>query len=135
MVVLNVISSTVFATNVLATYWAKEMNYSLISGVLLLTSCFYHWSDSNYVLMVIDKMAVYALIAYGCFQTWKRRFWVTQNLCATIVGLISTKLIAILYVYGSYTESFCFHPEFGCWYHALMHCFSSLSHHCILLLR
>ena len=85
--------------------------------------------------MLIDKMAVYAFIAYGCIQTLKKKFWATHNLCATLVGVISSNIIAILYIYGYHTKSFCFHPEFGCWYHALMHCFSSLSHHCILLLR
>ena len=135
MVVLNVISSTVFATNALAAYWARELRYSLISGFLMFTSLCYHWSDSNYMLMLIDKLAVYALIAYGCFQMWKRQFWARRNLYTTLVGMISANITGMLYVYGYYTKSFCFHPEFGYWYHALMHCFSSLSHHCILLLH
>lgn len=135
MVFLNVISSTVFATNALAAYWAQELRYSMVSGFLMLTSWCYHWSDCNYLLSIIDKMAVYALIAYGGFQMWKRKFWARHNLFMTLVGMISANITFMLYVYGYYTKSFCFHPEFGYWYHALMHCFSSLGHHCILLLH
>jgi hypothetical protein len=135
MVVLNVISSAVFATNVMAAYWKNDLRYSLMTGFLMTTSVFHHWLDSNYMLMVIDKMAVYAIIVYACMQTLKKKMWAMHNLCATLVGIISTNIIAILYFYGSYTQSFCFHPDFGCWYHGLMHCFSSLSHHCVLLLH
>ena len=136
MVLLTVISSTVFGTNALAAYWAQDLRHSMVSGFLMVSSMCHHYNScNNYVLTQIDKIALYAYIAYGLFQMWKKQFWAMRNLFMSIVGIISAGITWTLYVYGYYTQSFCFHPEFGYWYHALMHGFSSLSHHCILLLH
>ena len=134
MVVVNGLSSCLFFTNLVAVMLKKEKIQTILCILLLTTSFLFHCSDRNNILMRIDEMVVGAAIAYVIHGALKKKVWVERNLVSTLVCIISASIGTLLFFYGYSTESFCYHPEFGNYYHALMHGFGSLSHHCILLI-
>jgi len=134
MTLLTVLSSSVYATNAMAAHQKKVYSYSRVCALLTVTSWLYH-STKNKYLCWIDKCAVYSFIGFGLRLVVKKKFWTSENRYIFLVCLISVIMTAYLYVYGCLTGSLCSHPEFGIQYHALMHGFSSLGHHAILLLQ
>jgi hypothetical protein len=134
MSIINVISSTLYATNAIAAHAKKEMVYSLVSSVLLGTSWLFHATRNEY-LGWIDKCAVYSFIAYGLYHLINKNCWRSDNRYLFLVCIITASISSYLYYYGYFTKTFCHDPEFGDYFHALLHGFSSLGHHANLLLH
>ena len=135
MALVNVISSFVFFTNLVAALVKKEKIHAILCIMLLITSFLFHTSDRNIVLMRIDETVVGMVVLYATFCFLRKKIWSKRNLVAFLVWIISFSLGTFMFFYGYYTESFCYHPDFGNWYHALVHGFGSLAHHCTLLIN
>ena len=131
MVLINAISSLIFISNCGVAYSKKQFIFLAISFGLLVSSVIFHLNDKNYCLFLIDKVMVYSIIVYGWYYVWLKRKTIAQNIELHIVGCFCAFTCFVMYTYGYYTKSLCYHPEFGYWYHSIMHGFSSLCHHCI----
>jgi hypothetical protein len=134
MTLINIISSTVFASNAVCAFLTKKKLICIVCGFLVLTSWFYHHSIENKLFFYADQVAIYSVIATGVYLCLKKKKSKENSFCYIVIvlaGLIG----GILYFYGKFTASFCHHPEFGSHYHALMHCFTSLAHHAALNLQ
>ena len=131
---VNIVSSTVYITNAIVAYCCNKIVYALIAFVLVITSWCYHSDTSNIYTKNIDKTVVNIYILYGFYQICLKKVSI-ENMFSYLIIVISLSLSIFLYYYGSCTDSFCFHPEFGDWYHAIMHGISSLGHHGILNLK
>ena len=134
MVLVNVISTCLFFTNLLAVLVKKEKIHTILCSALLITSFLFHSSNRNIILMRIDETVVGMALVYATYCVLRKNIWSEKNLVATLVWIISATIGIIIFVYGYFTDSFCYHPEFGNWYHALMHGFGSLAHHCTILI-
>lgn len=135
MVSVNVVSSSLFFTNLVAVLVKKEKVQTIICILLLVTSFLFHSSNRNIVMMRIDETVVGIAVLCATYPLLKKEIWAEKNLVATLVWIISAAIGSLLFFYGYLTESFCYHPEFGPWYHALIHGFGSLAHHCTLLIN
>jgi hypothetical protein len=131
MVLINALSSIIFLTNCSVAYMKEQFIYLIISFGLFLSSVIFHLNDTNYYLFMVDKVMVYSIIVYGGYYMWKKRGINAQNIDLHIVGCLCAIICLFLYTYGYYTQTWCYHPEFGYSYHSIMHGFSSLGHHCI----
>ena len=134
MAFINIVSSTVYLTNAAVAYYYNNLVHMIIAFVLVLTSWCYHYDISNIYSKNIDKIVVNSYVLYGFYQIYLKKFSM-QNMFSYLVILIAFSLSIFLYYYGSCTESFCLHPEYGDWYHAIMHGISSVGQHGILNLK
>jgi hypothetical protein len=126
-------SSMFFITNSFAAFYKKYYVYSLFFFILTLTSLIVHSNDTIYTNS-IDKLAVGGIILYGAYMLYTK---MSFEKFLEISLIVSTFLICIfLYVYGYYTESFCYHPEKRIreLYHIVLHFIASLGHHFIIFL-
>ena len=134
MAFINIISSTLYITNTIVAYMYNELLYGIVSIILVLTSWWYHSNIENLNSKFIDKIAVNSFISCGCYHIYKKNVCMDNLFCYFVI-FIALFMTVFLYYYGYYTQSFCFDPEFGNWYHSLMHGFSCIGHHAILNLR
>ena len=132
---MNVISSCVFFTNLIVVLVKKEKIHAILCSALLVTSFLFHSYDRNIILMRIDETVVGMAVLYATYCVLRKKIWSKKNIVAFLVWVISASIGTLMFVYGYYTESFCYHPDFGNWYHALVHGFGSLAHHCTLLIN
>lgn len=128
---LLVYSSFVFLTNAATSFYKKYVVYFLMFLCLTLTSIVFH-SNPTYLKMRVDQCLVAAVVLYGGWLFYKklpaRPVWVA--------AVLSTFVLAVfLYMYGFYTQQYCFDPDktVGDQYHCLLHGVASLGHHLIIL--
>jgi hypothetical protein len=133
MSLVNVLSGTVFLTNAISARSANLVAGCALSCLLTVTSWTYHATKNRYI-GIVDKCVVFSMILHGCYRGYKTWGRFRENLYLFLVGSLSLGVAIFMFVYGYYTKSLCYHPEYSKIYHALMHGFSSLSHHCALLL-
>jgi branched-subunit amino acid ABC-type transport system permease component len=122
-----------FITNSFAAFYKKYYVYSLLFFILTLTSLIVHSNNTIYT-NIIDKLAVGGIILYGAYMLYTK---MSFEKFLEISLIVSTFFICIfLYVYGYYTESFCYHPEKRIreLYHIVLHFIASLGHHFIIFL-
>jgi len=156
-------SSLLFFTNGIHALFKEYYFYSITFFLLLLTSLVVHSSkdldifqlklsgkdDPKYTIAyILDKIAIATIVVYGGYLFIKKL--VTKNftfqyediskqwkmyLSAFIIP-ITFLTTCVLYVYGYYTNSYCFHEdcEYANEYHAFLHAISSIGHHLIILL-
>ena len=65
MVLMNVISSCVFFTNLIVVLVKKEKIHAILCVALLITSFLFHTSDRNIILMRIDETVVGIAVLYA----------------------------------------------------------------------
>jgi len=92
---------------------------------LVFTSWISHWTeDPSHVLM--DKAVVAAVVTYGGWLVYQKGRRADLFYLGVAVGTFLMTLL--LYTYGSSD------PDYGEYYHAFLHAFSSVGHHAILML-
>ena len=131
MRLLNVASSTLFLSNALAALYQNKLVYALLFFTLVLTSWLAHGTEHPFI-GYLDKLVVYAVVAYGAYLVYKKGR--RADLYYLSVGVATFLATVVLYCYGACTGTFCYDHEYGQHYHALMHGFSSVGHHALLLL-
>ena len=126
-------SSCIFITNVISAYIKEDYIYASAFFLLILTSVIYH-SNSNIYTNILDKIPILSIVLYGLYTVqYKSVAGVDNNIA--LIFIISTFFSTIyLYGYGYYIDDYCFHPEYGNYYHALIHIISSMGHHVIIFM-
>ena len=125
-------SSVVFITNVLSTYYYGDYVYCLLFCALTASSLMFHY-NSNIYTNIIDKTCILGVVSYGGYVIYNKT---TPENLVEITFVISTFIITIiLFFYGYWTNSYCYHPDtyIGNKYHCMLHMISSFGHHLILL--
>lgn len=131
---LNMLSSTVFASNTIHAYHKEYYVYGTFFSMLVLSSWCYHYiADRASYLFWIDQGVISLVVFYGFYLVFQKRI-IQENAFFHIVIFVTISIVVILYYYGSSNSIFCSHPEFGQWYHCMVHFFGSLGHHAILCL-
>jgi hypothetical protein len=127
-----IISSFIFTTNVITAYLYKQYYiYSLLFLILTITSFFYH-SNSNIYTNIIDKCAIGGIVFYGAYMLYNK--FNMNKLLEIILIFACFFSILFLFFYGYYNKKYCYDPEWGNYYHGLLHFISSLGHHIIIFL-
>jgi len=126
------ISSLVFFTNTVMTFFKEKWIYSFLFGSLTLTSIFFHYSHHMYS-RVADKLALFSIVVYGAYELYTKHIESRVYLLMIVSSFI---LCILLFYYGYLTNQYCYDPdpEIGDWYHILVHLISSMGHHAILFL-
>ena len=123
------LTSLIFITNSITAFWNEYYLYSLLFGNLTITSIIYH-AKPTLCTNIVDKFAIASVVFYGAHKVYQKR---TLYKKISII-IVSYLLVLYLFLYGYYTNNYCFHPERGNAYHSLLHMISSLGHHCIVFL-
>jgi len=124
-------SSLLFITNAINAWWYYHYVYSFLFSTLSVTSVLYHSMYTPYTKQ-IDRVALMSVMLYGFSILYRKpiRYVYNVSIWTTFI------LCGILYVYGYYTNRFCYHPDvhIGNSYHCLLHVVSSVGYHLILFL-
>ena len=127
-----IISSFIFATNIITAYLYKQYYiYSILFTSLTLTSFVYH-SNSNIYTNIIDKCAIGSIVLYGSHMLYNK--FNMDKLLEIILVFSCFFSILFLFFYGYYNKKYCYDPDWGNHYHCLLHFISSLGHHIIIFL-
>ena len=134
---INVYSSFLFLTNCLLAIYLGYYIYGSIFFILFLTSIYFH-SQKTLLTNIIDKIAIFLVVIYGAWLLYVKyqninTFFQYNMLFISIATFIS---VLVLFTYGYYTNKYCFEcdEKIGEYYHFILHCLSSIGHHCILLI-
>ena len=119
----KVLSSFFFTTNIMHLMLKRDEQYLYAWAELLATSIVYHTTENPYV-ETFDKTAIANVVSVGAMrmvehQNFKDPLIIFAGLCAAIC--------AYLYLF----KTGC--PVYGTYYHVLMHLFSSIGHHAVIL--
>ena len=124
-------SSLVLMTNMWAAYMTGQYLYSILFGQLVISSLVVHTTDTL-AINLCDKLWVGSIVLYGGWKMVKK--WGSSDF-RYMMGCVLTFLFVVwVYLYGFFTQSFCFDPLYGAMYHALMHVVSSIGHHLVIFL-
>ena len=124
-------SSFLFLTNVLIAYNYNYFLYSILFFGLFISSIIVHSNDTP-LTNLIDKISIVTVVSYGGYMFISKR----PSLIKTIPIVLMFLGVIYIYMYGYYTNSFCFHEDklTSRTYHLLMHLISSVGHHIIMLI-
>jgi len=133
-----VLSSCVFLTNAVVSFYSSYVVYAVLFLALFATSAVVH-SHYNQFTSIIDMVSIYAVILYGGWMFFKKLGRGLSHLLEIllVLAIISTFSIVIwLYVWGKFKNQLYFDPNPGVRtvYHAILHVISSIGHHCIVFL-
>lgn len=150
-----ILSSLLFITNIINAYMYEEYIYAILFIFLTITSLFYHHNIkqkckkknieemtntlTNYDIYtnIFDKIAISLIVFYGGYRLYNKSNNLTpfQYIGVILVFLLFFSTI-MLYICGYYFRKFCFHKKknIGNKYHSLLHSFSSIGHHLIIIL-
>jgi hypothetical protein len=117
-----VLSSLVFLTNIVSTWYTGHPIYCILFCCLTLTSIFFH---SYGCLGYLDKMMILGIVVHALY--------LMENNAELPMILGSCLVVMILYFYGWYAGEFCFHPNDGDTWHMMLHLMSSFGHHLVVL--
>ena len=124
-------SSLVLMTNMWAAYMTGQYLYSMFFGSLVISSLVYH-TRQTLATNLWDKLWVGSIVVYGGWKTIIK--WGSSDF-RYMMGCVLTFLFVVwVYLYGFFTQSFCFDPLYGNRYHALMHIVVSIGHHLVIFL-
>jgi len=123
------VSSLVFLTNILSTWYRGKSVYCLLFCGLSLTSIFFHTYGCPY-MCILDKGMIVGIVLYGGYTIYQKS---SPHYAAAIVLTFLATLF--LYYYGYCIKNYCYHPDKSVSdrYHALLHVISSIGHHLIIL--
>ena len=128
-----VFSSCIFITNVISAYIKGDYIYATTFCALIATSVIYH-SNSNIYTNILDKIPILTIVLYGLYTLQYKTIAGFDNNIALFVIIATFFLTIYLYGYGYCINDYCFHPEYGNYYHALIHIISSIGHHVIIFI-
>ena len=124
-------SSLVLMTNMWAAYMTGQYLYSMFFGSLVISSLVYH-TRQTLATNLWDKLWVGSIVVYGGWKTIIK--WGSSDFTYMMGCVLAFFFVVWVYVYGFFTQSFCFDPLYGNRYHALMHIVVSVGHHLIIFL-
>jgi hypothetical protein len=125
-------SSCIFITNIISAYYKRDYIYATAFIALTITSVIYHY-NSNIYTNILDKIPILTIVLYGSHSLQYKTVAGVNNIGLGFI--IATFLSTIyLYGYGYCIHHYCFHPEYGNHYHALLHIISSIGHHIIIFM-
>ena len=128
------LSSFIFITNVTTAFINELYLYSGLFAILTITSLFVHYTKTEILPNIIDKIAVLLVVLCGAF-TFHKKITIKKWLNCLII--VITFLVCIhLYIYGFFFKKYCFCPDnYETYkYHVLMHIIGSIGHHFIIFL-
>lgn len=120
------LSSLVFTTNILSTWYYGDSVYCILFCGLTITSIFFHTYGE---MSILDKMMVFAVVTYGGYKMYQKWTWIKG------LPILATFLVTVvLFFYGYWCSVFCYHPDksLADFYHGLLHIISSIGHHLII---
>jgi hypothetical protein len=125
-------TSFIFIINTLAALYKKYYFYSFLFFCLTITSLQYHSTHTMYA-NIIDKIVIAGIVLYGGYMLYKKS---DKSISINIFIIITFLACVFLYIYGCFTNNYCFHPDaiVANNYHALMHIVGSIGHNLIILL-
>jgi hypothetical protein len=125
-------SSLFFITNILLALYKKYYFYAILFVNLLITSLIVHTND-NFYTNTIDKCSIVFIVLYGGYILYKKS---NKSISLNIFIIITFLACVLLYIYGYFTNNFCFHPDtiVANKYHVLMHIIGSIGHNAIIFL-
>jgi hypothetical protein len=128
-----VVSSFIFITNVIATFYKKYYIYSILFFFLTIASIMFHYNGNIYI-RILDSLFIAAIILYGSFVLYNKS--TTYNQKHVLLIIITFLSVVFLYFYGYYVKKYCYHPDkyIASKYHFLIHILSSFGHHLITFL-
>lgn len=128
---LTLSTSFLYLTNVIHFFIIGYYEYAQLFLVLFITSILIRMYDNIYTL-ILDKVAIFAIIIYGGFLFWNKalsseKLYTLPFIIGTFVGT------GYLYYYGYCNNEFCFDkdPDVNQISHAFLHFISSMGHHLI----
>jgi hypothetical protein len=135
-------SSFLFFTNAIVAYWYKHFFYSSMFALLGITSIMVHGNFYKEIFLIIDKIVILLIIFTGGYMFYKKAF------CSGSGGegrnkhvqscfiIFSFLFVLFINYYGYFNNTFNFGNDIteATFYHVLIHVFSSLGHHAIILL-
>jgi hypothetical protein len=127
-------SSFIFITNAITAYYKNDIPYCLLFASLTATSLTVHTNDNVYT-NTLDKIVIGCVVLYGAYRLINKISPETHLF--TIILIVLTFLSnVILYLYGYYSNQFCFHPQkyIADQYHYYLHVLGSIGHHLIMQL-
>ena len=124
-------SSLVLMTNMWAAYMTGQYLYSMFFGSLVISSLVHH-TRQTLATNLWDKLWIGSIVLYGGWKTFIK--WGSSDFTYMMGCVLAFFFVVWVYVYGFFTQSFCFDPLYGDRYHALLHIVSSIGHHMIIFL-
>ena len=118
-------TSLLFITNGLHALLKKRFLYSLLLFFLTLTSVLFYSFPSIYT-KIFDKVAILLVVCYGAYL-----FYFKQPFQQFVI-FITFLITIIFYIFGYFTNDFCYGPQ-GDYFHAYLHAISSLGHHLLII--
>lgn len=141
-----VFSSLLFSTNSITALYKEYYVYSLLFLQLTVTSILFHLTY-NFYINILDKISILCIVFYGSILFYDK-FYEYHSIDTHLIGyriqfeiskyviILSFLLTLFLFIYGYWTEQYCYDKEenVGNYYHFVLHCLSSIGHHCIIFL-
>jgi hypothetical protein len=114
-------------------YFTGQFIYSILFACLTISSLFVH-SYHTLTTNLIDKFFIGCIVLFGGYTLYKKR--TTSHPIAIFFCVLTFLFCIMVYIYGFFTNQFCFHPDcdVGNQFHACMHIVGSIGHHAIILL-
>lgn len=125
-------TSLLFYTNCVAALLKGKIEYAYSLFFLTFTSLLVHGIFDRKAMILLDKFAILQMVSIGGYYFYQNLYHLSLPY---IITTISTFLTVIaMYYYGYLINKWCFDPnkEYREFYHAILHCFSSLGHHLII---
>ena len=125
-------SSFIFITNAITAYYKNDIPYCILFSSLTATSLTVHTNDNVYT-NIIDKFVITCVVLYGAYRLINKISPETQIFTLFLIVLTFLSNI-LLYLYGYYSNQFCFHPQkyIADQYHYYLHVLGSIGHHLIM---
>jgi hypothetical protein len=118
-------SSFLFLTNVGSSIYFKQYVYATLFMCLFGISILVHYYETNLYIDMIDKLFIFLVITHSGYTFIKNKYTPIQSI------LILICFLSTLYIYFYLDNSSINYNE---WIHLVLHIFSSVGHHLILLL-
>lgn len=125
-------TSFIFIINTLAALYKKYYFYSFLFFGLTITSLQYHSTHTMHA-NIIDKVVIAGIVLYGGYMLYKKS---DKSISINIFIITNFLACVFLYIYGCFTNNYCFHPDsiIANNYHVLMHIIGSIGHNFIIFL-
>jgi hypothetical protein len=127
-------SSFIFITNAITAYYKNDIPYCILFASLTATSLTVHTND-NFYTNTLDKIVIGSIFLYGAYRLINKISPETHLFTLFLIVLTFLSNI-LLYLYGYYSNQFCFHPQkyIADQYHYYLHVLGSIGHHLIMQL-
>ena len=128
-------SSLFFLINTMIAHHYKYYSYSLAFLFLTITSLFHHYYDNN-LTRQIDRLAIVIMLYYTILIFYTKFKNNKISFIHIIFYGIIYSIILFLFVYGYFTNQYCFDKNHttACLWHSLLPLIASVSHIILILI-